>query len=576
MPSFFDSAALTPHGFCLLWQPGLIVLHAASDLLTAGAYFSIPLALIALVERRRDLAYSGMILLFAAFIVGCGLSHVMAVVTLWQPVYWLEGAVKATLAALSIATAFLLWPLIPVLAGLPSPSALQATIDRLEATEAGLREANQRLEMAERLGCIGNFYFSLSERTLTWSDGQFAIFGFRRGAFTPTFDKVMACVCETDRERVNADVTRGIERCAGFEHRMAITRPTGEIRHIVSRVHIQVDESGQPLALFGVTMDRTDEHQREIALKEALEAAEKSEQRFRLLTDNVSDVVVTLDASLTFLSASPSSRAVTGYRPGDLIGKPLRNFLAAEDWSTVQEAWASLCAGRLREPLMFRFGHRQEGVIWLEASGQLLPDGTSVILSMRDVTDRVAAEDSLLSANLRLEAISRTDCLTGLANRRGFDEFLAREVQRCTLNRLPISLILIDVDLFKSYNDRYGHLAGDACLKMIAQTIAGYARRQADLAARYGGEELAMVLPGVDLQKAFQRAEMVRNAIENLNVEHSGAPLGRVTASFGVTAFMPGFDAGSGDLFAAADRLLYEAKKRGRNLVLSDAVLEPA
>jgi diguanylate cyclase (GGDEF)-like protein/PAS domain S-box-containing protein len=567
---------LTPHGFCLLWQPGLIALHAASDLLTAGAYFSIPLALIALVNRRRDIAYSGMILLFAAFIVGCGLSHVMAVVTLWQPAYWLEGAVKAGMAAISVATAFLLWPMIPVLAALPSPSALQATIASMKVAQADLSVAKKRLELAQRMGSIGNFHHSLTDNTLTWSEEMFAIFGYNPLLVTPTFENMLACVCEGDRERVIADVKRATETCSGFEHRVAITRPGGEIRHIAVRGHVQMDGRGMPACIFGVVMDRTDEQERKNALQTALEAAEKSEQRYRLLAENVSDVVVSLDASLTFVSVSPSSLAVTGYRPGDLMGRPLRNFIAAEDWNTVQSSWASLCAGHLREPLLFRFGHRKAGVIWLEASGRLLPDGSSVILSMRDVTGRVAAEDGLLSANLRLEAISRTDCLTGLANRRGFDEFLAREVQRCTLHRLPISLILIDVDLFKTYNDRYGHLAGDACLKMIAQIIAGYARRQADLAARYGGEELAMVLPGVDLQKAFQRAEMVRNAIEKLGVEHSGAPAGRVTASFGVAAFMPDSETGSGDLFATADRLLYEAKRRGRNMVLSDAMLEHA
>jgi diguanylate cyclase (GGDEF)-like protein/PAS domain S-box-containing protein len=549
---------------------------AAADLLTALAYFSIPAALIALVKRRRDLTHPGIVLLFAAFIVGCGLSHVMAVVTLWQPAYWLEGMVKAVMAALSIATAILLWPMIPVFAALPSPSALQATIDRLKATQDGLREANQRLEMAEKVGCIGNFHFSLKDRTLTWSDGQFGIFGVHRETFTPTIEQLVACFSKSHRERVNADVTRSIERCCGLEHKVEITRPTGEIRHIVSRANLQVDENGRPIALFGVTMDRTGEQQREIALQAALAAAEKSEQRYRLLADNVSDVVVSLDASLKFEFVSPSSMAVTGYRPGDLIGKPLRNFIAAEDWSIIQAAWTALCSGRLREPMLFRFGHRKEGVIWLEAGGRLLPDGTSVILSMRDVTGRVAAEEALLAANLRLETIARQDSLTGLANRRGFDEFLAREVERCTRLRLPISLILIDVDLFKSFNDRYGHPAGDCCLKQIAYIIAGYARRQADLAARCGGEEFAMVLPGADLHKAIQRAETVRIAVERLGLEHSSAPSGRVTASFGVAAIMPDSPEGPTDLFASADRLLYEAKRRGRNRVLSSEVLETA
>ncbi len=120
---FFDGS-YEPHGYCLLWNPALIWTHVVSDLLIAAAYFSIPLALISLVRRRKDLEFSGMFWLFALFILSCGLTHILAVWNLWHGDYGLEAVVKAVTAAASIPTAILLWPLIPRALALPSPSQL--------------------------------------------------------------------------------------------------------------------------------------------------------------------------------------------------------------------------------------------------------------------------------------------------------------------------------------------------------------------------------------------------------------------------------------------------------------------
>jgi PAS domain S-box-containing protein len=124
-------ADFTPHGFCLAWDPGLIWLQAGSDMLIALAYYSIPAALLVFLRRRRDIAFRPVVALFAAFILACGTTHLLAVVTLWQPVYWLDGGIKAVTAALSVATAILLWPLMPRAVALPSAKELQSLNDRL-------------------------------------------------------------------------------------------------------------------------------------------------------------------------------------------------------------------------------------------------------------------------------------------------------------------------------------------------------------------------------------------------------------------------------------------------------------
>jgi signal transduction histidine kinase len=158
----FQPSGLTPHGFCLLWEPGLLWLHAASDALIGVAYFSIPLALIIFVRHRRDIAFSWIFWLFAAFILACGTTHFLSIVTLWQPLYWLEGAVKAITAILSVVTAIVIWPLIPRALALPSPDALRAVNSELarqiavhdQAKEA-LRASEARLRQVQKMETIG-------------------------------------------------------------------------------------------------------------------------------------------------------------------------------------------------------------------------------------------------------------------------------------------------------------------------------------------------------------------------------------------------------------------------------------
>jgi diguanylate cyclase (GGDEF)-like protein len=165
-----------------------------------------------------------------------------------------------------------------------------------------------------------------------------------------------------------------------------------------------------------------------------------------------------------------------------------------------------------------------------------------------------------------LRTLAESDGLTGLANRRLFEDTLARELARARRGGTGFALILSDVDWFKKYNDRYGHVAGDDCLRKVAAAIAAGARRPGDLAARYGGEEFAVILPGTDLDGAVKVAEAIRAAVADLKLEHADSPYGQVSLSLGVAAGRPGAGP-NGAWVEAADRLLYEAKEGGRNRV---------
>ncbi len=181
------------------------------------------------------------------------------------------------------------------------------------------------------------------------------------------------------------------------------------------------------------------------------------------------------------------------------------------------------------------------------------------------------SQEQLARANAELQKLAALDSLTGIANRRRFDEALHVEWQRCWRQRTPLALLLCDVDSFKQYNDTFGHPAGDLCLKKTAGILTGQLKRPADLAARYGGEEFAILLPATDLAGALQLAEACRAQLEHLALPHPQAQAGggRVTMSIGVACMVPDENNSMEQLVAEADSALYEAKRGGRNGIVA-------
>lgn len=178
----------------------------------------------------------------------------------------------------------------------------------------------------------------------------------------------------------------------------------------------------------------------------------------------------------------------------------------------------------------------------------------------------VAAREKLLQANVQLERLATEDALTGLANRRHFDQALAQELRRAARDATPLALLLVDLDHFKRFNDTYGHVAGDECLKAVGAQLARCAQRPGDLAARYGGEELAVILPRADLAGALHIARQLQQGIQALGIAHGASPFGCVTVSVGVATVQGESGARSAvQLIEAADRALYRAKAAGRN-----------
>lgn len=174
----------------------------------------------------------------------------------------------------------------------------------------------------------------------------------------------------------------------------------------------------------------------------------------------------------------------------------------------------------------------------------------------------------LNAANKELQMLSATDGLTGLSNRRMYNELSVREWRRCERTKKSFALVMVDVDYFKPYNDTYGHQAGDECLKAVAAQMRRAAPRASDVVARYGGEEFVFALGETDMDGAIWVANHLRQRIEDLNMPHAGSELKHVTVSCGVASILPGDNVKLETLLQSADYALYQAKEQGRNRVV--------
>lgn len=301
----------------------------------------------------------------------------------------------------------------------------------------------------------------------------------------------------------------------------------------------------------------------------------EKEAHFRLLAEGSSDMVTRIGLDERLRYVSPSSNRLVGWRPNQLIGTDSLAGIHPEDRPHVQAVVDAMKRGEMDEArVTYRNVHRQKSEVWLESNMQVTRKDNGnvdgVVAISRDITEQKKLET-------RLETLAIEDSLTGLANRRRFDERLNEEWARAYRDRSSLGLLMIDVDHFKAYNDEYGHPEGDACLRVVAKIIAAEMQRVGDLAARYGGEEFAMLLPNTDAAGCARIGERIRSAVHDAGLVHASNPATAcVTVSVGGAACRPSFErtAGAGSLVEAADRALYDAKDAGRDrLMMSGEVM---
>jgi len=315
--------------------------------------------------------------------------------------------------------------------------------------------------------------------------------------------------------------------------------------------------------------------------KQAEEALQVSETRYRRLFETAQDGILILDAeSGQVLDVNPFLLKLLGYSHEMLVGRELWEFGLFKDIIASREAFLELQAKKYIRyenlPLETSDGRRAN----VEFISNVYLEGHTKVIqcNIRDITERKQAETQLDDANQKLEEelsqitalqenlreLSIHDSLTGLYNRRYLDETTERELSRAKRENYPVSVMMIDIDHFKDFNDSYGHKAGDAVLIAFSSLLQANIR-QGDIACRYGGDEFVLILPGAQLQDAENRAEKIRKQLNSLSVKHETVDL-IVKISLGL-AIYPWHGSTVDEIIRAADTALYEAKQSGRDRV---------
>lgn len=346
-----------------------------------------------------------------------------------------------------------------------------------------------------------------------------------------------------------------------------------EIEEVIARVKSQLTIQRQKKFLQEEIQKRK---QKELELQQEIEKGKLAEE---IIYQSRSLLVSLLNSSLDGISAleairdlktgkildfrcllvNPVISQVFGKEADDLTGKVfVKKLLNKLDPQLFNKFVTVVETGKaLEEDFCYNRGKIKR---WYHFIAVKVGDGFSIII--RDITQRKNLEKDL-------ENRSQLDGLTNIANRRFFDETFTQKWLHCAREKLPLSLILCDVDFFKLYNDNYGHQMGDNCLVKVAQAISTVVKRPGDLVARYGGEEFVVILPHTEPEGALQIAEFIRHHVQQLKIPHGASKVSNyVTLSLGVAGVVPTPKGISKALIAVADKALYEAKQQGRNRVI--------
>lgn len=310
----------------------------------------------------------------------------------------------------------------------------------------------------------------------------------------------------------------------------------------------------------------------EIESRKSIEAAlQESSEKVRSIVNTVTEGILVINTDYIIEEFNPAAERIFGYRANEVVGKNI-NMLMPEPFHSEHDGYVGnyIKTGQVRKIGTDREvkGLRKDGTIFPMRLGvNTMHVGNKVLFTgiLNDITDQKQLEEQLRNMAMK-------DGLTGINNRRFFDDTLTKEYRRMQREQGELSLILIDIDFFKLYNDTYGHQEGDTCLKDVATVIAQSVHRPGDLAARYGGEEFVVLLPMTDINAATELAERIRLSVESLTIPHSASNVSpHVTISLGVANIDPCLTGNPECLLNLADHQLYEAKAAGRNRVKSKA-----
>ncbi|MFW6154014.1 MAG: diguanylate cyclase [Planctomycetota bacterium] len=443
-----------------------------------------------------------------------------------------------------------------------------------------------RLPFALRAGLLftAGFVVGLGE-LLTWgrsgtSEIQFILvsvfavilLGVRMGLVLALLGTVVSVVVGFGQAHGWLSFAAGGASASWVAHAMSYTAAALLLVVSLGRVHAGLAHAIRGLSDRGERLAEEVED-RSRAEREVRQLNDELEQRVRLRTKKVKMLskavehtpvsVVITDADGVIEFTNDAFTRSCGYSRDEVTGRTPRVLASGKTpKEVIKDLWDTLLAGREWHGEFCN--RRKDGTEYIEEAwiSPLCDDEGNIdkfVAVKLDITKRRELEKTL-------ERMSRTDALTNLSNRRAFEETLEREVNRARRAGCPLSLLMLDVDHFKRYNDTYGHQAGDRALQRVAGVLTAAGRRGGDMAARYGGEEFTVILAETDAAAAAHVAEAVRRGVEGLAIPHeSSATAPRVTVSIGAATMTPGAAVDAEELIRLADTVLYDVKAHGRN-----------
>ena len=451
---------------------------------------------------------------------------------------------------------------------------LLATFMARDRMAQSLRRLREQLTVAAQATGLGTWSANLRGGQIEFDDNACHILGLPPGVTQCPFSELPKLVLQDDRQRAAEAVRDAIRTRRHLEVEYRVRWPDGSVHPVMMRGIVECNAAGRPFRMVGVCWDFTERDQE----RERLARLEE----WRLLAARAGDVAVwTWFVDKDHFEHDGNGERLFGLQPGSLADKhkiaDFFDMIYPDDRPQVQQAVQRGLSERAEYFVEFRVTADDGEIHWMQSRGTAQYDEQGNPWKASGATwnaDRLVALRQALEARTReleqtnreLDALSQRDGLTGVKNRRSFDECLAQEWARCTRGGYTLALLMLDIDHFKLYNDSLGHLAGDACLRAIAQALQANLLRASDFLARYGGEEFAIVLPETTLAGAAEVAERLLCAIRALGLPHPAsrtAPV--VTACIGCAVVVPAKDVAATTLVAAADAALYRAKNAGRN-----------
>lgn len=313
--------------------------------------------------------------------------------------------------------------------------------------------------------------------------------------------------------------------------------------------------------------------------RQAQRVAHEGQSIYSTLIEYAEDMIVLSAMDGTRRFVSPAVTMVTGWSPAEYLALGQLGGIHPDDRDFAQTVINSLAGGKTHHAYRHRILCKDGCFRWVEAQIRGYTDAKAgcilgYVATIRDISEQMQNEESwsaekaaLARENQELHDLALKDELTGVPNRRGLNLALEYEIARRARSATPISLLMIDVDYFKKYNDLFGHLAGDECLRKLAQTMYNRVRRISDTVARVGGEEFAILLPETDEAGAWKVGQDILRTVADLNIPHPDSPHGSVSVSVGIATWPPFYKSEIAQLIQQADRALYQSKRLGRNSI---------